>query len=105
MTIHICPNCQYKFRDSADLEQRVAELVAEWEQRCAQRGHMMPSGRVSESVAAELLGQRKLWIANLRNADKGPRIIYAPAGRGHFSYNMRDLAEWWLRRNSDECES
>ena len=103
--MHTCPECGHHFRDDAELDQLAGELVAEWEQHCAQRGHLMPQGRVSESVAAELIGQNKLWLANKRRADKGPPVIDLPANRGHFSYSMRALAEWWLRRNNYGCES
>lgn len=105
MTLHTCPECGHRFREDAVFDQQVADLVAEWEQRCAARGHLMPGGRVSESVAAELLGQRKLYLAHLRKSGKGPPITHSPADRGHFSYDMRELAEWWLRRNSDGPES
>ncbi len=104
MPVHTCPECGHRFREDAAFDMQVAALVAEWEQRCAQRGHLMPGGRVSESVAAELLGQRKAWLSDLRNSSKGPPIIRAPAGRGHFSYDMGELAEWWLRRNMEEPE-
>lgn len=105
MPVHTCPSCGYRFREDATFDQQVAYLVAEWEQRCAQRGHLMPGGRVSESVAAELLEVRKLWLSGLRNSSKGPPITYKPAGRGHFSYDMRELAAWWLRRNMEGPES
>ena len=104
MPVHTCPECGHRFREDAAFDQQVAALVAEWEQRCAARGHLMPGGRVNERVAAELLGQRKEFLSNLRRSGKGPPIIRAPADRGHFSYDMRELAEWWLRRNMDEPE-
>ena len=105
MTTHTCPDCGCRFREDAAFDRQVATLVAEWEQRCAARSHLMPGGRVSESVAAELLGQRKLHLAHLRTSGKGPPITRTPADRGHFSYDMHELAEWWLRRNSEGLEA
>jgi hypothetical protein len=100
--VHTCPECGHRFREDAAFDQQVAALVVEWEQHCATRGHLMPCGRVNESVAAELLGQRKEFLSKLRRSGKGPPIIRAPADRGHFSYDMRELADWWLRRNMEE---
>ena len=104
MPIHTCPGCGHRFLENATFDQQAAILVAEWEQRCAARGHLMPGGRVNERVAAELLGQRKEFLSNLRRSGKGPPIIRAPVDRGHFSYDMNELAAWWLLRNVEEPE-
>ena len=50
--------------------------------------------RVSETVAAGLLGIAPGTLRNLRLAGNGPRVFHTPINNSSYSYRLDDLASW-----------
>lgn len=78
---------------------RCAEAFAIY---CRERGyHVLPDGRVSEGVAAELLGIAEGTLANWRYAGTAPKAIRMGSRGSRWSYRLLDLAEFLECRSSD----
>jgi hypothetical protein len=96
MTDRICPTCgQPKPGPTShdDIDASDA-LILQFQQICVEHGYVVRAGRVSESVAAELLGMRKLLLANRRRSGNGPRAFHIPIDGSRYSYELRELAAW-----------
>lgn len=94
-----CPTCGQLLPPPDD---PTAARVAEWEAICAERGYVVAAGRVSESVAAELLGLRKRQLAGYRLSDRGPRWTNLPVRGSQLSYALTELAAWVEYRQEGE---
>lgn len=96
MTIHTCPQCRCRFTDDAELDAQLAARVAAWTAQCQERGWPVKQGRVSESVAAELLGMPKRTLAGWRisQPDRAPRHERIPVASSQYSYDLEELAAW-----------
>lgn len=85
-----CPTCgQFVRAASAD------DVAATWLQHCIAKGdHITPDGRVSEAVAAYLLGIAPGTLENKRRSRNGPPAVRMGIRGSRWSYRLVDLANW-----------
>ena|SRR6185312_1984926 len=102
MTIHICPDCRRQFTDDDELDQQLAARVAAWKLYCEERGHQVRGGRVSEFVAAELLGMRQRTLGGKRKSGTGPQFTRISVNGSMYSYDLSELAAWEAMQQSGE---
>lgn len=102
MTLHKCPQCRCRFTDDDELDAQLSARVAAWEAECETRGWIVRSGRVSESVAAHLLGMRKRALANRRIHGAGPRATHMAVDHSQWSYELTELAAWYFAQHDGE---
>jgi hypothetical protein len=95
MNYRVCPTCGRPCNELIAPDDNDADaLTTEFKVTCAERGYVVRAGRVSESVAAELLGIRKLVLASRRKSGNGPRAFHIPIDGSRYSYELRELAAW-----------
>lgn len=102
MPIHNCPCCRCDYDDDADRAARIAELVAVWTAMCEERGWPIRGGRVSETAAAELVGEQKRTFEGKRKQGKGPRYTVGSVDSSRYSYDLAELAAWDVMRQYGE---
>lgn len=102
MKHHTCPACRCRFTDDEELDAQLVVRVAVWETECAARGWPMRGGRVSEHVAAKLLGMSKRALANRRLRGDGPRATHLPVNGSQWSYELAELAAWYVARQEGQ---
>jgi hypothetical protein len=103
MNDRVCPTCGRPHPELTDPYDDSADaLTAEFKMTCAERGYAIRAGRVSESVAAELLGIRKLVLAGRRRSGSGPRAFHMPIDGSRYSYELRELAAWQANHDVGE---
>jgi len=91
---HKCPCCGHRFADPDADPDPVEELAASFAAECARRDYVVTDGRVSECVAAALLGIRKKFLARLRSVNNGPPYFNLPVDGSRYSYELKSLAKW-----------
>lgn len=102
MPIHTCPRCQCQFDEDKERDAQLAARVAAWEVECTARGWPVHGGRVSEHVAAKLLGMTKRTLAARRLQGDGPRATHLPVNGSQWSYELTELAAWYVARQEGE---
>ena len=102
MPFHTCPCCRYQFTDDDELDTQLAARVATWRDQCAVERWAVRAGRVSESVAAALLGMRPRLFASRRKSGSGPRVAVMPIDGSRYSYDLIELAAWEAMQQSGE---
>lgn len=77
------------------MENRVKETAARLEEAVKNKGYYITAdGRVSEEVAAELIGIAFGTLKNWRHSGKAPRHYKKPVSRCGSSYKIIDIAQW-----------
>lgn len=102
MTIHTCPQCRCRFTEDEELDAQLTARMAAWEAECAARGWPVLGNRVSEYVAAKLLGMSKRTLASRRLQGDGPRATHLPVNGSQWSYELTELAAWYVARQKGE---
>lgn len=104
MTLHTCPQCHCRFTGDEEKDAQLAARVAAWIEQCEERGWRIKQGRVSESVAAELLGMQKRTLAGWRinDPDRVPPYERTPVANSQYSYDLAELAAWKAGQQSGE---
>lgn len=94
-----CPTCGHRL---AEPERH--DTITAWKAHCAEQGiHVMPDGRVAESVAAALLGIAVGTLENRRRGGSGPPAVRVGVRGSRWSYRLADLAAWVeLHRYTDD---
>ncbi|WP_140806419.1 hypothetical protein [Rhodanobacter glycinis] len=92
--INKCPCCGHRFADPDAAPDLVEELTSQFAAICAQNDYAITDGRVSEVVAAALLGIRKKKLAMLRSVNNGPPYFNLPVDGSRYSYELKSLAKW-----------
>ncbi len=86
-----CPCC------GCEIDPEPAVSVGDLRDYCRQHGlPIFPGGRVSELVAAELLGKASGTLKNWRCTHGPAQLPYVRSGggRGRISYRLADLADF-----------
>ena len=81
---------------SQDIETRIEQTTLMLAASCREAGFVLSGDqRVSECVAAELLGISKGSLRNMRNTwGTAPKFYRTPVDGSRISYRISDLAEW-----------
>lgn len=106
MTICTCPRCgnRHQCQGDNELDTQLAARVSAWTAKCEERGWPIVDGRVSESVAAELLVMPKRTLAGwrLKQLDRTPPHEHIPVVGSQYSYDLEELAAWKAGQQSGE---
>lgn len=102
MPVHMCPQCRCRFTEDEELDAQLASRITAWRDQCATQRWAVRAGRVSESVAADLLGMRPRLLANRRKSGSGPRVAVIPIDGSRYSYDLFELAAWEAMQQSGE---
>src|SRR4029450_6372250 len=95
-----CPRCGYRLAQGNGLDAAVVDLVAQLERACRERDYWISAdGRVSEFVAAQLLGRTSVTLRRWR-VNGAPLPFYRNAGR--ITYRLREIAEFLESGREDD---
>ena len=98
MTHQFCPHCGALLDDDEP-----PCIVDQLKQACAEKDWpVFPGDRVSELVAAQLLGRALGTLRNWRSGSRPLAFVRNGSGRGRVSYKLSDLAKFLDREPEDE---
>lgn len=81
--------------EAENLQARIEATAEMLRQIAVERGEAItPDGRVSERVAAELVGYEPRSLQNLRYLDAGPAYYRRPFAGSNVSYRLIDISSW-----------